>query len=144
MYKKLEIPAASLAAEGTVIAGVLDGLDVVDSLLIVMELQGVTGGTLDVYLQVAPKETAFYVDYLHTAQLSDGAAAVKRAYAVTRHAQQTTAATAAVGDVPLMSSGVVGGDFGERMRVVCVVGAGASVGAAQTIHLIGSEVKRRN
>lgn len=144
MYKKLEIAAASLAAAGTVIAGVLDGLDVVDSLLIVLEQRGVTGGTLDLFLQVAPKEADVWVDYLRPAQLADGAAAVTRAYAVTRHAQQLTVATTDIGDTPSMAAGIIGGDFGERIRVVHVVGAGASVGAAQTVHLIGSETKRRN
>jgi hypothetical protein len=129
-------------------SGVLSGLDAVDSLLIVMSMVGVTGGTLNLYLQVSDSVDSagspVWVDYLAPAQLADGAAAVVKAYSVSRFAQQTTAITVGVGDVPALAAGsIVGGDFGERMRLVAVTGVGVSIGCTITIRLIGSRVARR-
>lgn len=145
MYKIATVTVPGTASTTTVHAGAtLDGLGAVDSMLIVASLVGVTGGTLDVYLQVAPNEADVWVDFAHFAQLADGAAAITRAWSVTRHAQVTSVATLAVGNVPALAANtVLGGDFGERMRVVTVTGTGVSVGADITIRLIGSAVKNR-
>lgn len=145
MYKIATVTVPAAASTTTIHTPVLDGLDVVDSMVILANLVGVTGGTLDVYLQVAPKEEAIWMDYAHFTQLGDGAAAITRAWSVTRFAQVTSIATVARGDVPALAANtILGGDFGERMRIITVTGAGVSVGADITIRLIGSQVKRRN
>lgn len=149
MIKTLTVSAASLATASTVIAGAgeLNGLDVCDSIMVVASLQGVTGGTLDVYLQVAVDTSATsptWVDYAHFPQLAAGAAATTLAFTVSRQGQQLSFLTVGTGtSVALAANTIVGGDFGERMRVVFVVGAGASAGAAQTIRIFGSAAKRR-
>jgi hypothetical protein len=124
----------------------LSGLHVFDSMLIVASLVGVTGGTLNVRLQVASgsETTPTWVDYLSYAQLADGAAALTVAYSVSRQAQLLTATAVAVGDVPALAAGtILGGDFGERMRIVTTTGSGVTLGANITIRLIGSPSRRR-
>jgi hypothetical protein len=146
MYKISTCTVPAAASTTTIHSDdMIDGLDVVDSMIILADLVGVTGGTLDVYLQVAPKEADIWMDYAHFTQLGAGAAAITRAWSVTRFAQVTSVATVARGDVPALAANtILGGDFGERMRVITVTGGGVSAGADITIRLIGSEVKRRN
>lgn len=124
----------------------LDGLGAFDSLLIVATLVSCTGGTLDVYLQVASdnEDTPTWVDYAHFAQIAGAASTVTKAISVSRHAQQLTATTVGVGDTPALAANTfLGGDFGERMRIVAVTGAGVSAGCDITVRVIGSAPKRR-
>lgn len=145
MYKIATVTVPGTASTTTVHAGAtLDGLGAVDSMLIVASLVGVTGGTLDVYLQVAPNEADVWVDVAHFAQLAGGASAIIRSFALSRSGQVTTLATVGMNGTPALAANtVLGGDFGERMRVVTVTGAGVSQGADITIRLIGSAVKNR-
>ncbi len=129
-------------------SGILSGLDAIDSMLIVASLVGVTGGTLNLYLQVSDSVDAagspVWIDYLAFTQLADGASSVVKAYSVSRHAQQLTATTVGIGDTPALAAGtILGGDFGERMRLVAVTGSGVTVGCVIAIRLIGSRVARR-
>lgn len=145
MYKIATVTVPGTASTTTVHAGAgLDGLGAVDSILIVASLVGVTGGTLDVYLQVAPNEADVWVDVAHFAQLAGGASAIIRSFALSRSGQVTTLATVGMNGTPALAANtVLGGDFGERMRVVTVTGTGVSQGADITIRLIGSAVKNR-
>jgi len=145
MYKIATVTVPGTASTTTVHAGAtLDGLGAVDSMLIVASLVGVTGGTLDVYLQVAPNEADVWVDVAHFAQLAGGASAIIRSFALSRSGQVTTLATVGMNGTPALAANtVLGGDFGERMRVVTVTGTGVSQGADITIRLIGSAVKNR-
>lgn len=113
------------------------GLGPYKSMLIYTELQGATGGTLDVYLQVSPDNGTTWVDYAHFPQLAAAAAATKRLWSVSKHAQQTTLTTVGTGTNPaLAANSIVGGEFGDRIRVVFVSGSGTTLGAAQVIKLI--------
>ena len=147
--KRHRISVTSPAAASTVVSTEVTGLDKYDSLIILAVLAGGTGGTLDVYLQVATKEedgaATEWVDYAHFAQIADGAAAIKRLWSVTRHAQITSIATIGIGTastpaVALAANTILGGEFGSRMRVVFVAGAGTSAGAAQIIDIIGTRL----
>lgn len=136
----------SPASSGTTVstARALYGLDAFDSIMIVAVLQGATGDTLDVYLQVSENDSTLWVDYAHFPQIAAGAAATTRVWTVSRHAQGLSLTTVGTGNTPALAANtIVGGDFGERMRVVFVAGASTSAGASQTIHLIGSASKRR-
>lgn len=147
MLKILTFTVPDTASTTTIdTSNALTGLDAVDSMLIVADLVGATGGTLNLYLQVASGSEASptWVDYLAFAQLASGASATTKVYAVSRHAQQTTATTVAVGDTPALAAGsIVGGDFGERMRLVARTGSGVTAGCTITIRLIGSNTSRR-
>lgn len=108
-----------------------------DAIRVVATLRGATGGTLDVYLQSSVDGSTWY-DYAHFPQLADGASSVKYAFSVSRHAQQTSILTIGAGTSPaLAANSVVGGDFGNQMRAVCVAGVGTSAGAVQTITITG-------
>lgn len=146
MIKTLTV--TSPAAESTAASGEIRGLDALDAMRIVAIIQGGTGGTLDITMQIASgpteNDSPVWVDYLAFAQLADGAAQITRTVAVSRAAQQTTLTAVAVGNTPALAANtVLGGDFGERCRFVMTAGAGTSAGKAQTFHIIGSASKRR-
>jgi hypothetical protein len=107
------------------------------SLALYTELQGCTGGTLDVYLQVSPDCGTTWVDFMHFPQLAGGAAVVTT---VTPFANAAATAPVAVGkgtSPALAANTFVGGHPGDRMRVVFKTGAGVTVGTAQVIKLYG-------
>jgi hypothetical protein len=113
------------------------GLGGYRSMAVYAALQGGTGGTLDVYVQISPDGGTTWVDYAHFAQLAAGAAQVFRLFTVSKAGQQTAIATVGTGTSPaLAASTVVGGDWGDRLRVVAVAGAGTTAGAAQTIKCV--------
>jgi hypothetical protein len=132
------ISDTSPAAAGTTVGGHVGMLQNYDSLTIRATLTGATGGTLDVYLQTSV-DGAEWVDYIHFAQLADGAAAVTKAVVVSRAGQQTAITTVGTNASPaLAANSVIGGDFGNQMRAVYVAGAGTSAGAAQVIRIKGA------
>lgn len=111
--------------------------DTCENLLIVAQLVGVTGGTLDVTIQDSPDGVTWF-DLAHFAQLAGGAAAVAYAYAPTLTGAIAIATIGSTVDpatpVPVLAAGSVrGGHPLSFLRAVCVVGAGASVGKIQTI-----------
>lgn len=124
-----EIPAAGYAPD----------MGMCDSLLIYAAIRGGTGGTLDIYLQMSPDMGTTWVDYAHFAQLADGAAAIKRVWTVSKSAQQTSIVTVGSGSSPALAANtIIGGEFGDRIRVVNVAGVGTSAGAAQAITIVGT------
>lgn len=137
--------AATLNAAGTVIgtttAGISSGFA---SISVFAELQGVTGGTLDVYIQTlvqnnAPGAVGTWYDWAHFAQLAGGAALTTVASHQTKETINPSVMTA-VGKngAPILAVNTfVGGAWGEAMRLVYIVGAGASVGSVQKVTLIG-------
>lgn len=141
------IAATSPASASTAVGGIFERLDEFDSLVILAVLTGATGGTLDVYLQVATKEDdgadTEWVDYAHFAQISAAAAAITRLWSVTRLAQVTSIATVGKGTSPALAANtILGGEFGSRMRILFVAGASTSAGAVQTIDIIGTRITR--
>lgn len=140
MDTTLTISGTTPAAASTAVVGVPAVFatfeDMPESLDVEAALVGATGGTLDLYLQTSPDGGTTWVDYAHFAQLAAGAAASFVRFGVARHAQQTTITTVGRALVPALAVGtVVGGPFGDRMRLVAVAGAGTSAGAAITILL---------
>jgi hypothetical protein len=129
----------SPAAASTVAQTDVRGLGAYHSLSIYSNLQGTTGGTLDVYLQYSPDGGTTFVDYAHFPQLAAGAAAATRVWNVTKLAQQTTLTTVGTGTNPaLAANSILGGDWGDRLRVLSVAGAGTTAGAGQTIIIVGT------
>lgn len=111
-------------------------LDAAESLDVNAQLVGATGGVLDLYLQTSADGGTTWFDYAHFAQLAAGAAAVNVRFGVSRYAQQSTIVTVGKNLVPALAVGtVVGGPFGDRMRLVAVAGASTTVGAAVTIQM---------
>lgn len=151
------LTGTSPAAPGTV-AGtaantlLLSGMARFDAISIEATLQGATGGTLDVFLQVSceyneinPLETVNgaiggnWTDYVHWTPLAAGAASV-----TTRVSPSLSNVITTVGLnlVPLLAAGTcVGGFWGHAMRLLFVAGAGTSLGATQTVKIVG---KMRN
>jgi hypothetical protein len=127
----------SPASATTVAQTPVTGLGPYRSMVVFANIQGGTGGTLDIYIQFSPDGGTTWVDYAHFAQLAAGAAAITRAFAVSKSGQQTTLQTVGTGTSPaLAASTIIGGDWGDRLRVVAVAGTSTSAGAAQVISLI--------
>lgn len=132
------ISETSPAAVGTATGGHVGMLQNYDSLTIRATLTGATGGTLDVYLQTSV-DGSEWVDYIHFAQIAAAAAAVTKVVVVSRAGQQAAITTVGTNTSPaLAANAVVGGDFGNQMRVLFVAGAGTSAGAVQTIRITGA------
>jgi hypothetical protein len=119
---------ANLATSGPGI--VLSGYK---TLRIEATLQGATGGTLDVYVQVSYDGGVSWSDYVHFAQLLAGAAAVTYGVSMSR---SNGDALAVVGKntTPLLAAGDWrDGEWGNAVRLLFVAGAGTSAGATQTV-----------
>lgn len=128
------LSGASPAAAGAAVGVTVTGLGAYRSLSVYANLQGATGGTLDVYLQYSPDGGTTWVDYTHYAQLAAAAAATALVFAVSRAGQQTTITTVGTGLTPALAADtVVGGGWGDRLRVVFVAGSGTTAGANQII-----------
>lgn len=137
--KSFSLSSTSPSSATTAVGATVGDMGLCDSLYIYAELTGATGGTLDVYLQVSPDQGTTWVDYAHFAQIAGGAAVIKRVWCVSRGAQQTTVTTVGSGTSPALAANtIIGGEFGDRMRVVYVAGAGTSAGAAQVITILGT------
>lgn len=140
----IDFTATSPSAASTVAQTGINGLARFDAIAIEASLVGATGGTLDVYLQVShdfnpTSAIGTWVDYVHFAQLSAGAAAVS--YRVDP-AITNSITTVGTGTTPALAAAICAGGFwGDAMRVLFVAGASTSAGASQTIKVIG---KQRN
>ena len=143
--RTLKITGTSPATPSTAIIGsIVGGLSVYDWFTIDASLVGATGGTLDVYLQrqVALAEEVsggVWVDWLHYAQLADGASAVvyscQTGTDTTIRTVGAFSTDASVGTPVLAANTFAGGHPGHAIRCVGVAGADTTVGAAVTIYL---------
>ena len=117
----------------------LHGLDVYDAIQIACEVQGATGGTLDLYVQASWDNGTTWWDWAHLAQLSAAAAAVK--YMINAPGMGAAAITAVgKGTTPALAvATVIGGvgSWGRSIRVLSVAGASTSAGAVQTFTVHG-------
>ena|SRR3990167_2905719 len=116
------------ATAGTTVQGTITGLAPYKSFFVFANLKGVGGtSTTDVYLQTSPDGLVTWVDYAHFAQLATGATAL-RAFTVSKGAHNPSApSTVGTGSVPALGAGsVVGGDFGDTLRIVTAVIAGGT------------------
>lgn len=103
---------------------------------VVATLQGITGGTLDVYIQDSPDGVTWY-DLVHFPQLAAAAAKVTYAYNPTLSNAIITIGNPTVDPATpapaLAANSMRGGHPMSFLRAVAVAGAGASAGVAQTI-----------
>jgi hypothetical protein len=136
-YKIVDFSATSPASAITVAGTAVTGLAGYSSMTFYAALTGGTGGTLDLYLQWSPDEGTTWVDYAHFVQLASGATIIHRMFSTSSRAQQITVATIGVGSSPALAANtVVGGAWGDRLRVVMVAGASTSAGAAQVLKAV--------
>jgi hypothetical protein len=132
--------AASPNAPST---GIVGGLSGFDALTIIGNLQGGTGGTLDVYLQTSYDGGTTWYDYAHWAQLSAGAAATLRVWNVNRSTAVTAPTTIGSGLTPALAvDTILGGAWGDTMRILFDAGTGTSAGASQSVTIIGQAITR--
>lgn len=126
------------SASTAVSAATVSGLERFDWIAIEADLEGATGGTLDVYLQRKLGDD-LWRDWLHFPQLSSGAAAVK--YSAQSGSNTDIVVVGGGTDsspgVALAADTLVGGHPGTEIRAVYVAGASTSAGAAQTIRIYG-------
>jgi hypothetical protein len=143
--------ASSQAVQGSdlsVASGVAGiGLDDYDTIDVYAQLQGATGGTLDVYLQVGVDQGGgTWVDAIHFPQLANGAAAVQYKCSLTQRAQATTDNPIVVGSglsPALAANTIVQGVAFDRARLVFKSGASTSAGATQKVWLVGHRTRIR-
>jgi hypothetical protein len=126
--------ATSPSSATTTAQTAVTGLGSYNTMSVYATLTGATGGTLDVYLQYSPDLGNTWVDYMHFVQKAAASAATIHYFSVSKSAQQTTITAVGTGTSPALAAGtVLGGDWGDRLRVVFVAGASTSAGASQTI-----------
>jgi len=121
--------SASTAATTDTIAEIAD----YEWFLLVAELQGATGGALDVYIQGKLADT--WYDWGHFTQLASGGAAVK--YMVQPQPNNGAVAIGSGTSVALAANTFLGGYPGDEIRLVFTAGAGTSAGGAQTVKVFG-------
>ncbi len=132
----VDLTATSPASATTTAQTAVTGIGQYRSMMIFATIQGATGGTLDIYLQASPDNGTTWIDYAHFPQLAAAAAAINRVWVVSKSGQQTTLTAVGTGTSPALAvNTIVGGEWGDRIRVVFVSGAGTTAGASQTIKL---------
>lgn len=131
--------AAVAGAPASAPAGVLTGVDLdgFSGLAIVAVLQGATGGTLDVYVQTSPDSGTTWFDYIHFPQLAAAAATIRYAVAVSQSGLLTLSVVGTNLTPALPANTVVGGAWGDRMRLLLASGAGTTAGAVQKLFVSG-------
>ena len=122
--------ATSPAAASTVASTVeISGLEQYSSFTIDADLQGATGGSLDVILQRF--SGGQWRDWYRFAQLAAAAAAIHHTYVPALNDSLTTVG---VGTSTLIAAGAaVGGHPGDKLRFVFIAGASTSAGAEQVV-----------
>ena len=112
-----------------------------DSMLIIASLVGVTGGTLDIYIQDSFDGGTTWCDCAHFTQVT-AAGAVKEAATLTTKTDMTTigVGSLATPGVALAAAKMRPAPWGEKLRLVSVTGAGTSGAAAtQTIIFVPTD-----
>lgn len=128
--------SATPNAAGTNAEAAVTGFKAFSRLSIVATITGITGGTLDVYVQRSPDGVTYY-DLIHFPSAAAGDAAVT--YVVDLEpcndfliiGKDTS---------PALEEGGVAGLWSDRLRVLEVTGAGASAGAALNVRALGTKV----
>lgn len=139
--------ASSVAVTGTApgaVAGVAMlapvGLETFEALAVSAVLVGPTGGTLDVYIQTSHDGGTTWVDYAHFAQVAATVTA-RYTFAVSKAGQLLVPAVVGFGLTPaLPAATVVGGAWGDRMRLVLVTGAGTSVAGSVIVRIAADKI----
>ena len=122
------------------------GLDDFESIDVFAVLQGATGGTLDVYLQVSPDAGSTWFDAIHFAQLAAAAAQVMYRATLAARFQATGDAPIVVGSAlnPALAAGVVVQGMGvDRCRLIFKAASGTTAGATQKVWVVGHRMRVR-
>lgn len=123
-------PATASTAAST---EVLVNLERYERITIDLDVQGATGGTLDIVVQ--RYAGGQWRDWFRLAQLAAGASAAH--YTYTPAANQAATAVG-VGTTPVIAANTwLGGYQGGRLRFLFVAGAGTSAGASQSMVVTG-------
>lgn len=98
-----------------------------DSMLVVGELVGLTGGTLDVYLQDSPDDGTTWIDCAHFTQLA-AAATAKVAFGLTLSSTIVPVGVGTLGapGVAIAAATIRSAPWSPLMRIVAVSGGGTS------------------
>jgi hypothetical protein len=115
------------------VAGPMSDYDAVD---VIADLQGATGGSLDVYLQISPDDGQNWYDIIHFPTISAGAAVKSYQAPISNSTVTNTPILVGKNLNPALAGGtVVNGAFSDRMRLVFVAGSGTSAGAQQVVRI---------
>lgn len=136
---RYDLSGTSPATATTAVGKAVCGLHKHDAIRVDATLTGATGGALDVYLQTSHDEGVSWNDFAHYAQLAAAAGVATYSFTAARSAPGTSIVVTGRDTTPaLAANAVLGGEFGDRIRVLFVGGAGTSVGAAQVIYVSGT------
>jgi hypothetical protein len=120
-------------------ASTATGLCLYENLIWLCDVQGGTGGTLNIYVQDSCDGGSTWYDRIALPQLSAGAAVT---YYRLHGALTGVISTVGKNLVPTLTAGTIsGGYWGNQARVVYKAGSGTSGGTAQVIRLYGSRLK---
>jgi len=125
-------------------AGVCGLIDDYESIEVIAELKGATGGVLDVYMQTSPDGGLTWFDTIHWPQQS--AAGAQAYYNSPLSQAATTSTPVVVGKnlVPALAANtVVNGSFGDRFRLVMVAGTSTSAGASVVVRVSAQRSRLR-
>lgn len=137
--------ASSALVTGSSVLGIASPMDDWEAVDIAADLQGATGGTLNVYLQLSPDAGNNWYDIVHWTALA--AAAPLAFYQSPLSLATNTAAPVAVGRnlAPSLGPGataaVVNGAFSDRLRLVMVAGSGTTAGAPVVVRIAPQRVR---
>jgi hypothetical protein len=127
--------------------GVAGPIDDYESIGVVAELTGATGGTLNVYLQNSGDQGLTWFDMIAWPTITAGASVV---YYSSPLSQSTTTSTTTIvgkGASPALVAGangaVVNGAFSSRLRLVMVAGSGTTAGASVIVRLAAQRSRLR-
>lgn len=123
-------------AAGTDPKTAVTGFKAFSRLSIVATITGITGGTLDVYIQRSPDGVKFY-DLIHFPTAAAGDAAVTYVVDLEPCNDYIVIGT---DSTPALEAGGVAGLWSDQLRVLVVTGTGASAGAALSVHALGTKV----
>jgi len=110
-------------------SGVAMPLNDGNSLDIVADLRGATGGTLDVYVQYSTNSGRSWYDLAHFPQVAAAAPVTYFRAPVSLYTNSVNTSQVGKNLAPaLAASAMVNGAFGDRVRLVMVAGAGTTLG----------------
>ncbi len=114
----------------------VNGLAQYQAMGVTAVIQGGSGGTLDVYIQTLSSDAnAVWTDLIHFTQLADGASAVTRSVVLSKNGTTSAITTTGTNLTPGLASGaVLGGNFGDQVRVVYATGTGTILGKVQSLY----------
>jgi hypothetical protein len=114
-------------------AGVAGPIDDYDGIDILLDVQGATGGTLNVYVQSKPGDGEDWYDIVSFPTIQAGAAEAYFRAQITPHSGTSFPVQVGKNLSPALPPGTsLNGAFGSRLRLVMVAGAGTTAGAQVT------------